>query len=72
MKKINQLVTEFMAQNDDKNGPDAVGAISVWLPDGYKQKYSEIQERSKGKNKRFSAVVREILVEVIDSAYETK
>lgn len=69
MNKINKLVSDFNSQSEETSGPIAVGAVSIWLPDGYKQKYLEIQELSKGKKKRFSAVIREILMEVIDSAH---
>jgi hypothetical protein len=62
-------ILEGFAPNDSEHERVSDGVpVTVWIPRAYKADYDDLQEMSKGTGRRFSAVARDGMIELIKAA----
>lgn len=69
MRKKDSLDSIFKSHSEVFNqNPSTFGrgeSITIWMPEGYKQKYDQLQETTR---RKFSKLVREVIKTAIDKA----
>jgi hypothetical protein len=60
---LDDILKSFEIDNSETLGAEDRGAITIWIPKKYEERYKMIQEKS---NKKFSKTLRKVVMTSID------